>query len=196
MTRGRRRHPGKGRRKRRSGIRSRTRRRRQPERKQGLAGSQREDFKECFKEFSDTEAEARNIRLHLNTSCPEINGAKRAQRRPTRTGERTKPQGRQRREKKEADEEKIFRDISLVQPGLLALPQPPATDPSQEDTLALATPEGTDEHYIKDERWMLQAPPKLMCRRNSCAVPHSEKIMLQITAATPPAAQIQIGRKV
>ena len=58
----------------------------------------------------------------------------------------------------EAEEVRQEESKPSARKPMLALP--PIPDPSQEDTLVLAVPEGTDKRYIFDEHRILQTPPK------------------------------------
>ena len=61
-----------------------------------------------------------------------------------------------------------------VRKPMLALP--PIPDPSQEDTLVLAVPEGRDKRYILDEHGILQTPPKYIKKgAEACLFPGLKK---------------------
>ena len=61
----------------------------------------------------------------------------------------------------EAEEVRQEESKPAARKPMLALP--PIPDPSQEDTMAMAAPEGRDKRYIRyifDEHGILQTPPK------------------------------------
>ena len=100
----------------------------------------------------------------------------------------------------EAEEVRSEESKPAARKPMLALP--PIPDPSQEDTLVLAVPQGRDKRYIFDEHGILQTPPKYIKKgAEACLFRGSRKTMFRNTAAaaanTPdPTPRTKIGRKV